>query len=53
VRQDAQRRIYTLRPEPLAELDAWLGRYRALWEQRLHALHAEVACGKHERRSST
>jgi DNA-binding transcriptional ArsR family regulator len=48
VRHDAQRRIYSLRPEPLAEVDAWLGRYRALWEQRLDALHAEVARGKSE-----
>ncbi|HEY7102823.1 MAG TPA: metalloregulator ArsR/SmtB family transcription factor [Mycobacteriales bacterium] len=53
VRQDAQRRVYSLRPEPLAELDAWLGRYRALWEQRVDALHTEVARGKRERRSRT
>ena len=52
VRQDAQWRVYSLRPEPLAEVDAWLGPYRALWQQRLHALHTEVARGKHERRSS-
>ena len=32
VRQDAQRRVYSLRPEPLAEVDEWLGRYRALWQ---------------------
>jgi DNA-binding transcriptional ArsR family regulator len=48
VQQDAQRRIYSLRLEPLAEVDAWLGQYRALWEQRLDALHAEVARGKPE-----
>jgi DNA-binding transcriptional ArsR family regulator len=52
VRQEAQRRVYSLRPEPLAELDEWLGRYRALWDQRLDALHTEVARGKHERRST-
>jgi len=52
VRQEAQRRVYSLRPEPLAEVDAWLGRYRALWEQRLDALHTEVARGKRERRST-
>jgi DNA-binding transcriptional ArsR family regulator len=52
VRQEAQRRVYSLRPEPLAELDEWLGRYRALWNQRLDALHTEVARGKHERRST-
>jgi DNA-binding transcriptional ArsR family regulator len=41
VRVDAQRRIYALRPAPLQELEAWLERYRRLWEgnfQRLDAL---------------
>jgi DNA-binding transcriptional ArsR family regulator len=52
VHQDAQRHIYTLRPQPLAEVDEWLGRYRALWEQRLDALHTEIARGKHQRRST-
>ncbi len=52
VRQQAQQRVYSLRPEPLAEVDEWLGRYRALWEQWLDALHTEVARGKRERRSS-
>ena len=50
VRQEAQRRIYGLRPEPLAEVDEWLGRYRALRERRLDALRTEVARGKRERR---
>jgi DNA-binding transcriptional ArsR family regulator len=50
VRQEAQRRVYSLRPEPLAEIDQWLSHYRALWEQRLDALHTEVARGKRERR---
>jgi DNA-binding transcriptional ArsR family regulator len=52
VRQDAQRRVYSLRPEPLADVDEWLGRYRALWEHRLDALHTEVARGKRARRST-
>jgi DNA-binding transcriptional ArsR family regulator len=52
VRQQAQRRVYSLRPEPLAEVDEWLGRYRAQWEQRLDALHTEVARGKRQRRST-
>lgn len=52
VRQDAQRRIYRLRPEPLAEIDGWLGQYRALWENRLDALHTEIARGKRQRRST-
>lgn len=53
VRQDAQRRVYTLRPDPLAEVDAWLEQYRVLWEQRLDALHTEIARGKRQRRSSS
>jgi DNA-binding transcriptional ArsR family regulator len=52
VRQEAQWRVYRLRPDPLAEIDEWLGRYRALWEQRLDALHTEIARGKHKRRST-
>jgi len=53
VRQEAQRRIYGLRTEPLAEVEEWLSRYRALWEHRLDALHTEVARGKREQRSTT
>ena len=49
VEAQAQRRIYTLRPEPLAEVDDWLGRYRALWQHRLDALHTEIARGKAQR----
>lgn len=52
VRKEAQRRVYSLRSEPLAEVDAWLSPYRTLWEQRLDALHTEVARGKRERRST-
>jgi DNA-binding transcriptional ArsR family regulator len=51
VQHDAQWRVYHLRPEPLAELDNWLGRYRDLWQQRLDALHTEVARGNRERTS--
>ena len=50
VRQDAQRRIYSLRAEPFIEVDEWLADYRALWENRLGALHTEVARGKKELR---
>jgi DNA-binding transcriptional ArsR family regulator len=53
VEQDAQRRVYRLRPEPLADVDDWLNWYRAIAEQRLDALHTEVARGKRERRSTT
>jgi DNA-binding transcriptional ArsR family regulator len=50
VRQEAQRRIYTLRAEPLAELDVWLDDYRVLWQNRLDALHTEIARGKTQSR---
>ena len=52
VRQEAQRRVYSLRPQPLAEIDDWLSRYRTQWEQRLDVLHTEIARGKRERRST-
>jgi DNA-binding transcriptional ArsR family regulator len=42
VRQDAQRRWYELRPEPLAEIDAWLAPYRGLWSASLDALVRHV-----------
>ena len=41
-RAEAQRRLYSLDPAPLAELDAWLGRYRSFWANRLDALETEL-----------
>ena len=49
VEQDAQRRIYSLRPETLVEVDEWLEGYRVLWRNRLDALHTEVAREKRAR----
>jgi DNA-binding transcriptional ArsR family regulator len=43
VREDAQRRLYSLDPAPLAELDDWLARYRHFWHNRLDALETEIA----------
>jgi DNA-binding transcriptional ArsR family regulator len=37
-RADAQRRLYRIRPEPLAELDEWLASYRELWTTHLDRL---------------
>jgi DNA-binding transcriptional ArsR family regulator len=37
-RVDAQRRLYRIRPEPLAELDEWLAPYRRLWTTHLDRL---------------
>jgi DNA-binding transcriptional ArsR family regulator len=49
-RVDAQRRLYGLRPEPLAEVDSWLAPYRALWSERLDALgrHLDESAGEKE-----
>lgn len=41
-RPEAQRRLYSLDPTPLAELDEWLGRYRSFWAQRLDALDTQL-----------
>jgi DNA-binding transcriptional ArsR family regulator len=41
-RTEAQRRIYRVRPEPLAEIDAWLAPYRRLWADRLDALERHL-----------
>ena len=42
VRQDAQRRLYRLRLEPLAEVDAWLAPYRRMWDARLDTLERHL-----------
>lgn len=42
MRKDAQRRLYSLDPEPLAELDAWLAPYRLFWGDRLDALERHL-----------
>jgi|SRR5947209_14073625 len=42
VHPEAQRRVYSLEPGPLAELDTWLEPYRSLWESRLDALERHL-----------
>lgn len=42
MRPDGQRRLYALKPEPFRELDAWLDRYRTLWEGRLDRFGAAL-----------
>jgi DNA-binding transcriptional ArsR family regulator len=42
VRGDAQRRLYRVRAEPLAEVDAWLAPYRQLWSARLDQLEQHL-----------
>ena len=42
MRKDRQRRLYAIDPAPLAELDAWLERYRHFWSGRLDALQRHL-----------
>ena len=45
-RTDAQRRVYAIRAEPLAEVAAWLEPYRRLWAGRLDALERHLEGGR-------
>ena len=47
VRPEGARRVYAINADPLADVDAWLGRFRSFWEQRLDALGTEIARGRH------
>ena len=42
MRPDAQRRLYRLSPEPLAEIDEWLAPYRRLWSRSLDKLERHL-----------
>ena len=53
VRADGARRLYAVDTAPLREVEAWLGRFRRFWEQRLDALATELARGKHARQRET
>ena len=41
-RIEAQRRLYRLRPEPLMELDAWLGPFRRFWSAQVDLLERHL-----------
>ncbi|MEQ4209604.1 metalloregulator ArsR/SmtB family transcription factor [Actinopolymorpha sp. B17G11] len=53
VRAEGARRLYSVDPAPLQEIDMWLERYRRFWTQRLDALGTELARGRRERRQPT
>jgi len=40
--RQAQQRIYSIDPKPLAEVDRWIARYRVFWAARLHDLKRVV-----------
>lgn len=48
VRPEGQKRFYSLCPEPFMDLDAWVSRYRQLWEGRLDKFGEVLA---HKRKS--
>jgi DNA-binding transcriptional ArsR family regulator len=42
VRQERQRRLYAIDPQPMSELHEWLARYRRLWDTSLDALERRL-----------
>ena len=50
---DGNRRLYAVDTTPMQEIEAWLGRYRRFWPQRLDALGTEIARGRRERAQPT
>lgn len=50
VRADGARRVYSLDSSALREAHTWLDQFSGFWPKRLHALTAEIARGKRERR---
>lgn len=49
---DAQRRLYSLKPEAVEDVTAWAQRLSRFWNQRLDALETEIARGKAARRKA-
>jgi DNA-binding transcriptional ArsR family regulator len=49
-RGEAQRRIYSLDPGPLEEIDAWLNKYRGFWANRLDALDVQLRRARRRRK---
>ncbi len=41
-RADGKRRLYSLRAQPLVEIDQWLEPYRVFWSERLDALERHL-----------
>jgi DNA-binding transcriptional ArsR family regulator len=42
VRVDAQRRLYSVRPDPLRAMDEWLAPYRRMWASHLEDLERHL-----------
>src|SRR5580693_10288149 len=50
-RPEGQKRLYSLRPEPFREIDAWVADYRSFWEARLDKFGD--ALGRQQKRNQT
>jgi len=50
VRVDGARRIYSLEPSGLQDIDQWLAPFRRFWEPKFEALAKEVERGKTRKR---
>ena len=49
-RPEGARRLYVVEATALREVDEWLERFRAMWDQPMDALATELARGRRERR---
>jgi DNA-binding transcriptional ArsR family regulator len=47
----AQQRIYNLQPKALAELDAWIAKYKVFWSDNLDALEQHLSKHKGAKRN--
>ena len=50
VQARAQQRLYALQPTPLRDLQRWLERYRAVWDERMEQLDEVLAGMKKEKK---
>jgi len=52
VRAEGTRRLYSVDPAPLEEVDLWIQGVRRFWSQRLDALGTELVRGRRARRAA-
>lgn len=52
MRPEGARRLYSLRPDPFREIEAWLGQYRELWDARLDRFGTALEARQQERLSA-
>ena len=49
-RAEGARRLYSVNPSGLRDVDAWLDRFRRFWTPHLDALETELARGRRDRK---